>query len=70
MNKGGKINSTVPFALLLLASNFLYSQEPVCTEDDAFKAFDSWVGEWDVSNKANGNLAGRTETLIHCSEVP
>jgi hypothetical protein len=31
----------------------------ICQDDPAFRAFDFWIGEWDVYNNANGNLAGR-----------
>ncbi len=31
----------------------------VCMDESAFRQFDFWVGEWDVYNNANGNLAGR-----------
>ena len=28
-------------------------------DEPEFRQFDFWVGEWDVHNNANGNLAGR-----------
>jgi len=31
----------------------------VCMDEPEFRQFDFWVGEWDVHNNANGNLAGR-----------
>jgi hypothetical protein len=36
------------------------SQPPptVCQDEDAFHAFDFWVGQWDVYDNTNGKLAG------------
>ena len=34
-----------------------------CTSDPHFRDFDFWLGEWQVTNRANGNLAG-TNTII------
>lgn len=36
-----------------------------CKTDPAFRAFDFWVGDWTVTNRANGKLAGTNKiTLI------
>lgn len=34
-----------------------------CARDPHFRDFDFWLGEWQVTNRANGNLAG-TNTII------
>ncbi len=45
----------------LATSTSVTGQTPpkVCMDESAFRQFDFWVGEWDVYNNANGNLAGR-----------
>jgi hypothetical protein len=54
---------TAAAALLVCVTNDAAGQEQqrptVCEDEAAFRAFDFWIGEWDVYNNANGNLAGR-----------
>lgn len=55
--------TTVVLALLAGGAADLGAQvqQPptICADDAAFHAFDFWIGEWEVYNNANGNLAGR-----------
>ncbi len=48
-------------SLIVVTSIAAQTQTPpkVCMDEPAFRQFDFWVGEWDVYNNANGNLAGR-----------
>ncbi len=47
----------------LATSTSVAGQTPpkVCMDEPAFRQFDFWVGEWDVYNNANGNLAGQNQ---------
>lgn len=56
MNKFRKICSVPVFTVLLSISNSFFSQAAPCAETEAFKAFDFWVGEWGVSNDADGSV--------------
>ena len=45
----------------LMAGSALAQQTPPpspCVSDPHFRDFDFWLGEWDVSGRANGNFAG------------
>lgn len=35
----------------------------VCAEDEAFRAFDFWLGHWQVTNRATGQVAGRNRIV-------
>lgn len=52
-----RITNTLISLLLLTVSSSLFAQAG-CDAEAEFKAFDFWVGEWDVTNYANGALAG------------
>ena len=38
--------------------------KPACQTDEAFRAFDFWVGDWDVTAKANGQFAGNNKIEV------
>ena len=44
--------------LLLAATSSAVAQGPSCAEGGHFDDFDFWLGEWDVTNNANGDAAG------------
>ena len=44
--------------ILASSSGAIAQQPPVCQERPEFRDFDFWVGEWDVTGRANGNKAG------------
>lgn len=35
------------------------AQQSACQTDEAFRAFDFWVGKWDVTGRAKGKFAGK-----------
>lgn len=55
-----RIRRTLSIALasaILLIGNPLHAQQSGCDEAE-FRAFDFWLGEWDVSDNVTGNVAG------------
>lgn len=61
MNNLAKIG-TISVALCVMAGAASAQQQtpppPPCTTDDNFRAFDFWVGEWEVTPWAGGDVAG------------
>ena len=56
-----KVESMVSILLCvgsLLFSSALFGQQSGCNEPE-FRAFDFWLGTWEVSDNLTGNLAGR-----------
>ena len=56
-----RVRSSAAIALLvvsLLCSKVSLAQPGGCIEPE-FRAFDFWLGEWDVTDNATGNLAGK-----------
>jgi len=56
-----RIQSAV-LLLALLVSHAAEAQQIGCTEAE-YRAFDFWLGEWEVTDSASGNLAG-TNTIV------
>ena len=51
-------SAIVLFAVSFLCSEVSLAQQSGCIEPE-FRAFDFWLGEWDVTDNATGNVAGK-----------
>ncbi|MDG2175931.1 MAG: hypothetical protein P8M72_07370 [Gammaproteobacteria bacterium] len=57
------------FLVLFFISQLTVAQPPGCTDNPHFDDFDFWIGQWEVSDNTNGNLAGSnsiTKELNNC----
>ena len=53
------VSATVGAILVATAANAQQTTPPSpCVTDQAFHAFDFWIGDWKVSSRANGTYAG------------
>lgn len=58
MNRNKSSAAILLCAFGLMFTEALFAQQTGCTEPE-FRAFDFWLGEWDVTDSATGNVAGK-----------
>ncbi len=58
MKCSNKFLSMSYLLLIAFSSNISVAQQLGCEDGSDFRAFDFWLGEWDVTDNVSGNVAG------------